>query len=390
MAERPTPDRNPSASSRPSSLQLANADVFSDDFALESLAVADGFRPSPPRDDAVTPVRIPSSAIPRRSVASQPQLDPPTSSIRRKKVQQAYGRGSSGSLRKDGATSQPPQRTTSQVSESARSDATSYHQRPSSIMSGYTMPRTQSVYRGPTGPSHPYGMYPQDTALNRTSTVLSIRPPERSYSGADGPAHPYAMYPQNVVPEGEVGSGIETAPIAPVGFPGLGQPYTRRLGPDGEEADDIIGADGHTEQLPPYTRYPDAVVTKERYAPGAPENQTSPSAPLQPIEAPASPDGSQSSDDDQPQINTAAATAAGLVSEPGSTKERWKSRSKKRTCCGAVPRWALVVIIVLSVLLATVLGAVIGHWLSNNKRGGHENDNPLPSVSPDHRQVPKF
>ena len=299
-----------------------------------------------------------------------------------------YGRGSSGSLRKDVPASQPPQRTTSQVSESARSDATSYQQRPSSIMSGYTMPRTQSVYRGPTGPSHPYGMYPQDTALNRTSTVLSIRPPERSYNGEEGPAHPYGMYPQNIVPEGEVGSGTGTVPIAPVGFPGLGQHYARRLGPDGEEADDIIGADGHTEQLPPYTRYPDAVAVKERYAPHAPENQASPSTPLQPFEVPTSPDGSQSSDDDQPHINTAAAAAAGLVTESGATKERWKSRSRKRTCCGTVPRWALVIIIVLSILLAAVLGGVIGHWVSNSKKGGHNNNGTLPdTVSPNDRQV---
>ena len=72
------------------------------------------------------------------------------------------------------------------------------------------------------------------------------------------PAHPYAMYSQSGLDD-ETSSvrdmhaipptvpAIQTA--MPVGFPGLNNGYHRVLGPDGEEQD-IIGPDGHTEQLP--------------------------------------------------------------------------------------------------------------------------------------------
>ena len=368
MAER-TPDRHPSTTSRRSSLRRSNPDIFSDDFALDSIVVADGFRPSTNRDDANIPTPAhspPPSTIPRRSVAPQPQPDQSPKSVKRKQLPHGYAKGGSVSSRSDGL-SLYPQRTASMASTSEMSEATSSHQRPSSIISGYTMPRRESVYRGATGPSHPYAMYPQDTTLNRTSTISSLRPPDRSYSGPNGPTHPYGMYPQNTVPEGEISMGSGTAPIAPVGFPGRSQPYTRRLGPDGEEADDIIGPDGHTEQLPPYTRYPDAINTKENYAPGDPESQFSPQSPLQMTPTQGSSEEVQPSDDERAHINPTAAGAATPVNHRVSAKERWVSRGKKRTCCGAVPRWALVVMVVLAVLLAAVLGGVIGRVVSEKK-----------------------
>jgi hypothetical protein len=93
------------------------------------------------------------------------------------------------------------------------------------------------------------------------ATTSTVQVPDRPYHGPGGPTHPYGMYPQNTVPEGEVAP----APIvtAPVGFPGLQTDYQRRLGPEGEEIADIIGPDGHTEQLPPYTQYPDEAFTRK-------------------------------------------------------------------------------------------------------------------------------
>lgn len=370
-----TPNREPSTTSRHSSLRRSNPDIFSDEFALDSMVVSDGFRPSMDRDDAIpsTPARSPPrTTIPRRSIALQSQAEQSPKSVKRKQLPYSLSKGGSISSRNDGAPALYPQRTASAASTSEMSETTSSHQRPSSVISGYSMPRRESVYRGATGPSHPYAMYPQDTTLNRTSTTSSVRPLDRSYGGTNGPTHPYGMYIQNTVPEGEISMGSNTAPIAPVGFPGLSQQYTRRLGPDGEEADDIIGPDGHAEQLPPYTRYPDAIVTKENYAPGDPEGQLSPQSPLQATPTQGSSDDVQPSDDERAHINPPPAGAAAPVNHRTSLKERWVSNGKKWTCCGVVvPRWAVVVMVVLAVLLAAVLGAVVGRLVSDmkNRRG---------------------
>ena len=383
MAER-TPTRQSSASSRRSSTRPSNPDVFSDDYALEVIPVSDGFRPTVVESNAVSPSRTTLRSIPRRPVQPQPRPDQPTDSPRQKKSLKGYGRGNSVSSRHAAPAWQLPQRTPSMASMSAMSDGTSLLQRQTSMISSFSVPRIPSPYQGATGPSHPYAMYPQDTTLNRASIISTIRTPERSYNGPNGPIHPYVMYPQNTLLEPEMESGPATVPIAPVGFPGLGQHYTRRLGPDGEEADDIIGPDGHTEQLPPYTRFPDAAVTKERYAPGAPDNEDLPSTPLTQAEPPAVPgpvEETQASDDDGVEINIAAAEAAGRPVWRGTARQRWTRRSKKRTCCGSVPRWAVILIVVLAVLLAVVLGGVIGRWASqshNNHDGqgqgqGHVN-----------------
>ena len=386
MSDR-TPDRQPSSTSRRSSLRHSNPDIFSDEFALDSIVVADGFRPSITRDDdAITPTSArspPRTTIPRRSVALQYQPDQSPKSVRRKQLPQGFAKGGSVSSRSDGAPSMYPHRTASAASTSEMSEATSSHQRPSSIISGYSMPRRESVYRGSTGPSHPYAMYPQDTTLNRTSTISSLRPPDRSYSGPSGPTHPYGMYPQNTVPEGDISmEHNNTAPIAPVGFPGRSQQYTRRLGPDGEEADDIIGPDGHLEQLPPYTRYPDAILTKENYAPGDPESQLSPHSPLQMTPTQGSSEEVQHSDDERAHINPTPPGVTAPANQRFSTKERWVSRGKKRTCCGAVPRWAVVVMVVLAVLLAAVLGGVISRVIiDRNKKGQLSGTNSKPPLS---------
>ena len=98
-------------------------------------------------------------------------------------------------------------------------------------------------------------MYPQNVRVARTmstTTASTVPISESSYSGPRGPSHPYGMYPQS--DGAEIGSGQDHS--IPLGFHGLPDQYQRRIGPDGEEAADLIGPDGHTEQLPPYSRYP--------------------------------------------------------------------------------------------------------------------------------------
>ncbi|KAK8192526.1 hypothetical protein M8818_007696 [Zalaria obscura] len=76
------------------------------------------------------------------------------------------------------------------------------------------------------------------------------------------------MYAQNVVEdtEDEPVEHLGTTNAIPVGFPGHDQPFHRRRGPDGEEQD-IIGTDGHSEQLPPYSEYPEDGPPKDTILP---------------------------------------------------------------------------------------------------------------------------
>ncbi|ERS98012.1 hypothetical protein HMPREF1624_06185 [Sporothrix schenckii ATCC 58251] len=105
-------------------------------------------------------------------------------------------------------------------------------------------------------------MYPQNVRMARTlsgATTSTVAPSDSSYSGPRGPTFPYGLYQQNTM------AGPSALPVTdiPVGFPSMADNYRRRIGPDGEDVADLIGPDGHTEQLPPYTRYPDEAYTRK-------------------------------------------------------------------------------------------------------------------------------
>ena len=90
-------------------------------------------------------------------------------------------------------------------------------------------------------------------------TTSTVAPSDSSYTGPRGPTFPYGLYPQNTV----AGPSAIPVPGISVGFPGMADNYQRRIGPDGEDVADLIGPDGHTEQLPPYTRYPDEAYSRK-------------------------------------------------------------------------------------------------------------------------------
>ena len=359
------------------SVRYSNPDIFSDEFALEPLEVADGFRPPSPYGDATpsVPTAQPNRSD-RQSRNFQLPAETPSEIVRRSKgsQSQSFGRGNSFALRQDARI---PHREPSMASVS---DTSNLPQRTLSTGSTFTIPRTQSPYQGAMGPSHPYGMYPQDIALSRTpsaATHSTTRAPDRMYAGPNGPTHPYGMYPQNTVPEGVVSPITEQAPPIHVGFPGLGQDYRRRFGPEGEEADDIIGPDGHTEQLPPYTRYPDALLPKhnasEVAGPG-PTLQSQPEASqttLNNSQSRLSATPTLNFDDGRPPL-----IPAGQSDGSGSFKERWSEKGKKRFCNGKVPMWVLVLIVVIFIVL---LGGIVGGML-DHRHGGHKGDAPVPQA----------
>jgi hypothetical protein len=286
-----------------------------------------------------------------------------------------------------------------------------------------------------TGPSHPYGMYPQLSMARPLSvaTTSTERQPHRSMS-LQRPTHPYAMYSQSGIVDEE--SPDEPAPhqqppvppiqtAIPVGFPGLNNGYHRVLGPDGEEQD-IIGPDGHTEQLPPYSRYPQEGPTKASLAAEASASRIIP-APLQvdaedpsiliqhedPFNTPASPVSPLSATSfsapalpaapllpsvtparlppQRPetqtgnlapvhsQTNTVPAepsdsSSASLLAtensfsekaEPAAAKVKWR----KRKLWGKVPMGVALIVLILILVFAVALGAAIGTFAAK-KHGG--------------------
>ncbi|KAF2633641.1 hypothetical protein BU25DRAFT_356183 [Macroventuria anomochaeta] len=320
----------------------------------------------------------------------------------------------------------------------------------SSTASFATTSMSENPFR--TGPSHPYGMYPQHTMDRSNSIATASTGTQDRPMSIQRPAHPYAMYSQSglddetpiqtmqaiqpTVPQ------IQTA--MPVGFPGLNNGYHRVLGPDGEEQD-IIGPDGHTEQLPPYSRYPDEGPTKASMAAEASASRIIP-APLNPaiesedpFNAPASPVSplseasfsahalsAASSEPLLPAIAPArlppqrpetqtgnlapissastvpaapsdSSSASLLTAESGEFNEKYNEKDdpestkpswRKKRLFGKVPMGVVVVVLLLLLIFAVALGAAIGTFAAKKHNGddkkGHGNkpeEEPQPQVT---------
>ncbi|KAK6582340.1 hypothetical protein PZA11_004748 [Diplocarpon coronariae] len=342
-------------SSLPPPHQTGYDDDSDDDYDLQAMGISDGFRPQGATDTA-SHHRMPSGASQRSTPG--PRTPPPRpSSMTKPRAVDSFA------LRHDGGMGADLRRS-STVASSYNAAPT----RSSSVSTDVPYMRPESPYRGPSGPSHPYQMYPQESRLARTASIATTATgpaPERPYNGPGGPTHPYGMYPQNTVPEAETETVGEMIPPVPVGFPGLNNDYHRRLGPEGEEIADIIGPDGHTEQLPPYTKYPDeALARKTRPTVTIPvagaggmglatrnpefssrEDLVSPSR--QSIR-------SAMSDRSNHHVNMAAAAT---MSEKGELK-KWQ-KAVRRKLCGVVPVWVLVLVGLMFVLFGIVLGTVL-------------------------------
>lgn len=380
MAEQ-APQRHSSGSSpqqensvRPDS--VTNPNVFSDDFALESFPTASDS--SSPGGDGVSRSSA-SFSIPRPPLESdqpsthaQDRSSPSRSSLE-------HGRFSTSSHDSRPLSQAFNHPLGTEFASDIPKDASRPH-RSISTISNFSMPRTQSPYQGATGPSHPYGMYPQDIGLARSSssaTHSTMRMPDRSYAGPSGPSQPYGMYPQNTVPEDEISPAGGVMGPTP-GFPGLGQPYRRRFGPDGEEAADLVGPDGYTEQLPPYTRYPNNVPPKNRLsALAGPSSGTTDQSPSTESESRTQTGSSQDTlnaphsgdvmnrnlvvDDSLTQLNPSSSDVPEPPSEGGHFKERVKQKSRRRICFGRIPLWLVMVLLfIVAVLLGAVIGGVLG------------------------------
>ncbi|PBP20660.1 hypothetical protein BUE80_DR008553 [Diplocarpon rosae] len=331
-------------------------DDSDDDYDLQAMGISDGFRPQGAMGAAT--YRMSSGTSQHNTPRPRTPPHRPTSMTKPRALD-------SFALRHDGGMGTDLRRNSTAVASSFNAAPT----RSSSLSTDVPHIRPESPYRGPSGPSHPYQMYPQESRLARTAsiaTTATVPVPDRPYNGPGGPTHPYGMYPQNTVPEAETVG--EITPPVPVGFPGLNNDYQRRLGPEGEEIADIIGPDGHTEQLPPYTKYPDeAIARKTRptviipvagaggmgLATRNPEFSST-----EDLDSPSRQSTrSASSDHSNRHVNTAAAAAAATVSEKPELK-KWQ-KVARRKLCGVVPVWVLVLVSLMFVLFGIILGTVL-------------------------------
>ncbi|KAL3461335.1 hypothetical protein BJX64DRAFT_165561 [Aspergillus heterothallicus] len=246
-------------------------------------------------------------------------------------------------------------------SVTSNSSARSTAQRSQSTSSRFSIPpRALSPYTGATGPSHPYAMYPQVgvSRSNSVATTSTIRPADGPLIESSGPQHPYAMYSQNVVEEDLEDSSI------PLGFPGHGQEaYQRPPNRAADDVGDLIGPDGYTEQLPPYSRYPEGASPKLETQVGA-----IPVAAIA-LDQPNTNTGREPATSDTSSRTLVAGiqpvdNANGAPNEPQMTgvmafEEKLKRRGKKRVCCG-LPVWTIVLISVVMIVGGSIGGAIGG------------------------------
>ena len=232
--------------------QRRRVDVFGDEFAVdeEDVAVADGFRPADDNEARVS--HEDDNRSPEIRTASPYYSPDPVSPPGLSRDSTRKSRGAPDPLASPSERVEPPLRRT----PSGNFTASRAHRAMSSASSSL-FASTQGAAFASSGPSHPYGMYPQGTVTRTASVVTaSTAQRQRHSSTRNGPAHPYALYTQGVGDELDREETPTPPNLVPVGFLGLGQSYQRQVGPEGEEQG-LIGDFGHTEQLPPYTRYPE-------------------------------------------------------------------------------------------------------------------------------------
>jgi hypothetical protein len=242
-------------------------------------------------------------------------------------------------------------------------------------------------------------MYTQNVRPARTlsmATSSTMPMSESSYRGPRGPSHPYGLYPQNDSIEPEA---VQAAAI-PLGFRGLPDQYQRRVGPEGEEVGDMIGPDGHQEQLPPYSRYPDEAYVRKAVAVDGNPDAVHGAAVVPPILttsasaiptvptihgaggiglATRNPEFESMDDLDSPRSrhSTRSFTSDDSgrrirlddegVSEKREPPKKWQAWMRRKMC-GIVPYWAICLTAIILVVMMVVLGAVVGTFAANKQK----------------------
>ncbi|KAG7286147.1 hypothetical protein NEMBOFW57_008450 [Staphylotrichum longicolle] len=139
-----------------------------------------------------------------------------------------------------------------------------------------------------------------------------------------------------------------------LGFRGLPDQYQRRVGPEGEEIADMIGPDGHTEQLP--------LTPGIRMRPTLAKRQLWTALLLKGAEVPRS-FHPFTSDDSGRQIRL----TDGEVSEKRQPQKKWQVWMRRKLW-GIFPYWAICLTGLVLLVMVIILGAVVGTVMGKQKR----------------------
>lgn len=387
----------PNRESRVSATEAPNPNVFDDEYAVDipefelEYRVADGFAES-----SHTPTQSPAA---RRSIHSAKEAGERNEQVRPRRSSIAKETRSSfdisSGFNHHGFNHGLPSTSYSEVHPSTQHNHIPLRNRPVSSASSFaTVDDSRASYRGPSGPSHPYDLFPQ-AGVPRQS-IISESPPSRlrpSLYTPSQPAHPYGLYQQNSFAIDE--SEAEIVPAIPVGFPGRTGNFGRQIGPDGEDQG-IVGPDGHTEDLPPYSKYPDARTVKPVFAATAPISPVSPvdgpstisreiprsqheivspiaytenpaSLPQSPIPQAAPRAIPSQSSSRGLHIRSPRSSGYSIKDEKAWRDKTWKEKRRTRLCGGRLPIWALLVAISIVMFIVILVGGVIGGLLAVGK-----------------------
>jgi len=271
-------------------------------------------------------------------------------------------------------------------------------QRSYSVASSRIYARSHSPRFGIGGPSHPYTMHHQGITPQSPGRTIAASPTstpniQQTWPATQqGPQHPYNLYHQGVSDDidfnGDESDDEERIqnPFL-VGMPGREQTFTRRRGPDGEDQD-IIGPDGHTEQLPPYSRYPDEGPgegpEKMPLLPAAlhsraPVAGTDPTMPLMHtalLPTPAAPQPQSMTDESalaanaEAEADSAGSANRGLITgrckeEPKSWRQKsWKEKKSTKFC--GIPFWVYLSVGCTLLFLFAILSGVVGGFVAGD------------------------
>lgn len=371
--------------------------VFDDEFAVDDFDfVADGFRPGNASEGDERHSQDPPIHTVSAHYATDPDLITPAAVPKRNSISKPTSNENPFSS-PDDEPRMEFERSPSMHSQSTASFAPGIARRSTSSASSNLFASTHSPRFDGGGPSHPYAMYPQGTlprspSIATTSTVQ----PNRTSSVRHAPQHPYAMYPQGVAEDDDLDE--EAPAVAPaVGFPGLGQQYQRVRGPDGEEQD-IVGVDGHTEQLPPYTRYPEdgpkmpiLAVPGELHSRG-PVAGSDPGMPLMHhhVQPPPDPPMPRQSMTDQSNLDRHSVQDRGVDThaslplmertdseDTGFSEKSWKEKSwkeKRKTKFCGVPLLWLIMAACAAGFIGAIVGGIMGGYASGSKHAKEKSD----------------
>lgn len=197
------------------------------------------------------------------------------------------------------------------------------------------------------------------------------------------------MYPQNIAEAELVEDPIAPVPIVPVGFPGSSDNYQRRLGPEGEEIAGLIGPDGHTEELPPYTQYPDEAFARKTRSnvalpaviPGAGGMglaTRNPEFASQEDLRSLGPRSTRSTPSIMSEASSHQVNVAAMQEAEKPQLKKWQQVARRKLC-NVVPIWVLVLIALVFVLFGIILGTVLA--VLKPKHSSNNQDKPHHSSS---------